>query len=355
MSRKHTLRIAQNLSGSHASESPPVLGIDVSKSTLDTCLLRGNQARHKRFANSTEGISKMLEMLLSEDSAMTLVAMEATGPYSLEVAMASAAAGHPVAVINPRRVLDYARACERRNKTDRVDAALIARFAAKEPLPLWCPLPAEQSLLRDLLRRQGDLESQRQAEERRLEMAVAPAKALRQSLRRSIVWLNAELERLEKSLRQHFKAHRALAADVQRLQAVPGLGEKSARLLVAEIPRHFANARAVSAWLRVVPQQCQSGTSRKASRIGHAAPSLRNKLYFAAVTAMRCNPRFTAFVERLRAKGHSKMSIIMAVLHKLVRTAFAILKSGRPYQPDHVVELALAVSPRGGVRGTVVP
>jgi len=326
-------------------ESPPVLGIDVSKLTLDTCLLHQGKARHHRFTNTDEGIEELLEMLATCGTSQALVAMEATGSYSLAVATASAAAGHLVAVINPRRVLDYARACERRNKTDRVDAALLARFASKEPLPLWRPLPAEQSLLRDLLRRQSDLEAQLLAEERRLDAAAA-AKPLRQSLERSIAWLGAELKRLEKSLQQHLQMSQSLATHIEHLQTVPGFGEKSARLLAAEIPRHFANARAVSAWLRVVPQQCQSGISvRKPSRIGHAATSLRHKLYFAAITAMRCEARFKAFAQRLRAKGHSKMSIIMAVLHKLVRTAFAILKTGLPYQPDHVVTLASGCSP----------
>ena len=346
----------QNQTSSPAVESsPPVLGIDVSKPTLDTCLWHRGQARHHRFANTSEGITQMLAMLQASGASQALVAMEATGPYSLAAAMASTAAGHQVTVINPRRVLDYAKACERRNKTDRVDAALIARFASKEPLPLWSPLPAEQSLLRDLLRRQSDLEAQLHAEERRLEMAPE-AKPLRASLERSITWLRAELGRLEKSLQQHLRAHRRLATQIENLQTVPGFGEKSSRLLAAEIPGHFANGRAVSAWLRVVPQQCQSGLSvRKPSRIGHAAPCLRSKLYFAAVTAMRCSPRFQALAQRLRAKGHAKMSIIMAVLHKLIRTAFAILKTGRPYQPDHLVALASAVPPRGGVRGTVVP
>ena len=332
--------MTQNQTLSAALESPPVLGIDVSKPTLDTCLLHHGKARHHRFANTNEGIAQMLAMLQASGASQALVAMEATGPYSLEAAAASAAAGHPVTVINPRRVLDYARACERRNKTDRVDAALIARFASKESLPLWRPLPAEQSLLRDLLRRQSDLEAQLHAEERRLEMATE-AKPLRASLQRSITWLRAELERLEKSLQQHLREHRPLTTQIENLQTVPGLGEKSSRLLAAEVPSHFVNARAVSAWLRVVPQQCQSGLSvRKPSRIGHDAPCLRSKLYFAAVTAMRCSPRFQALAERLRAKGHGKMSIIMAVLHKLVRTAFAILKTGRPYQADHVVALA---------------
>lgn len=279
-------------------------------------------------------------MLQNTGSAQAIVALEATGPYSLAAAVASEAAGHQVAVINPRRVLDYAKACERRNKTDRVDAGLIARLASKEPLPLWRPLPADQDLLREFLRRQHDLQRQLHAEERRLEMMTTSAKPLRGSIKRSISWLRAELGRLEKSLSQHLDDHGKLAADIQNVQTIPGFGEKSARLFVGEAPRHFANARAVASWLRVVPQQCKSGQSvHKPSQIGHDAPALRDKLYFAAVTAMRCSPRFQALAERLRAKGHCKMSIIMAVLHKLIRTAFAVLQSGQPYHPDHVVQL----------------
>jgi len=326
-------------------ESPPVLGIDVSKLTLDTCLLQSGKSQQQRFANTPVGLDQMLAMLQTCGASQALVAMEATGPYSLAAALAAWEAGHAVVVINPRRVLDYARACERRNKTDRADAALIARFAAKEPLPRWRPLPAEQGLLRELLRRQSDLETHLHAEERRLEMAPS-APALRQSLKRSVTWLRAELERLEKSIRQHLEAHCALATDIEHLQAVPGFGQKSARLLAAEIPRHFANARAVCAWLRVVPQQCTSGTSvRKPSVIGRGAPCLRHKLYFAAITAIRFDPRSKAFAERLQAAGKSKMSIIFAVLHKLVRTAFAILKTGLPYQPDHVVTPRPSCSP----------
>jgi len=323
-----------------APGAPPVLGIDVSKLTLDTCLLHNGQTRHQRFANSSEGITKLLAMLQNTGSTQSIVAKEATGPYSLAAALASEAAGHQVAVVNPRRVRDYAKACERRNKTDRVDAGLIARFASKEPLPLWRPLPADQDLLREFLRRQHALERQLLAEQRRLEMMTTSAKPLQASLKRSIAWLRAELERLEKSLSQHLDNHGNLAADIDNVQTVPGFGEKSARLFVGEAPRHFANARATAAWMRVVPQQCKSGMSvRNPSKIGHDAPSLRSRLYFSAVTAMRCSPRFQALAERLRAKGHCKMSIIMAVLHKLVRTAFAVLKSGQPYNPDHVVQL----------------
>ena len=332
-----------------------VLGVDVSKLTLDTCLLASGKTRHQSFANTPEGIAQLLAMLQRSGAGQALVAMEATGPYSLALAAAAFAAGHPVAVINPRRVLDYARACERRNKTDRVDAALIMRFASKEPLPLWRPLPEDQAVLRELVRRQSDLESHLHAEERRLEMAPQAA-ALRRSLQRSLTWLRAELVRLEKSIQTHLQAHHDLATDITSLQTLPGFGEKSARWAAAEIPRHFANSRAASAWLRVIPQQWTSGTSvRKPSFIGRGAPPLRSKLYFAALTAVRCNPHYQPFVQRLRDQGHSKMSIIFAVLHKLIRTAFAMLKNKTTYQPDHRVALPSSVPPRGGVRGTVVP
>ena len=206
-----------------------------------------------------------------------------------------------------------------------------------EPLEEWQPLPPAQALLRELLRRQADLEVALQAEQRRMESAP-PAPALRQSLRRSAKWLAAELARLEKAVAAHLAGSPELAADVTRLEAIPGCGKKTARLLAAEIPRHFKNARAVAAWLGVVPRQCQSGTSvRKASRIGHAAPELRSKLYFPALSAMRHDPRSKAFAERLRAAGKTPMAIVFALLHKLVRTAFALLTSKADYNPFHTL------------------
>jgi transposase len=313
----------------------PALGIDVAKDTLDVCLLQDARALHQRFANTSDGHAQMLAWLAAQGVAHVQIALEATGAYSLAVAAAGHLAGHRVAVLNPRRVLDFARCLGRRNKTDRADAQIIARFAATQPLELWQPLPPAQALLRELLRRQADLEVALQAETRRLETAPA-APALRQSLRRAQRWLTAELTRLEKAILAHLAESSQLSNDIARLEAIPGIGQKSARLLAAEIPRHFKNARAVAAWLGVVPRQCQSGTSvRKASRIGQAAPELRSKLYFPALTAMRHDPRSRAFAERLRAAGKTPMAIVFAVLHKLVRTAFALLKSSADYHPDH--------------------
>jgi len=320
-----------------ASTPLPSLGIDVAKLVLDVCLLHDTRTLYQRFANTAEGHAQLLAWLAAQGVTQAAIALEATGAYSLAVAAACQLAGHRVAVLNPRRVLDFARSLGRRNKTDRADAHVIARFAATQPLELWEPLPPAQALLRELLRRQADLEVQLQAEARRMETAPA-VPALRQSLQRAAKWLAAELARLEKTIAAHLAESPALAADITRLQAIPGIGEKSARLLAAEIPRHFKNARAVAAWLGLVPRQCRSGTSvQKASRIGHAAPQLRDKLYFPAVTALRCDPRSKAFAERLRAAGKTPMQIVFAVLHKMVRTAFALLRSKADYNPNHAL------------------
>lgn len=315
----------------------PALGIDVAKLTLDVCLLQNARPLHQRFANNEDGHTQLLAWLRAQGVAQAVVALEATGAYSLAVASACQLAGFSVSVLNPRRLLDFARSLGRRNKTDRADAHIIARFAATQPLELWQPLPPAQAALRELLRRQADLEVALQAEARRMETAPA-LPALRQSLQRAQRWLAAELARLEKAIATHLTAQPALYADIARLQAIPGIGAKTARLLAAEIPRHFKNARAVAAWLGLVPRQSQSGTSvHKASRIGHAAPLLRDKLYFPALTAMRHDPRSIVFAQRLRVAGKTPMQIIFAVLHKLVRTAFALLKSSAAYNPNHVL------------------
>ncbi len=177
--------------------------------------------------------------------------------------------------------------------------------------------------------------------------------AVASACQRAQRWQAAELARLEKAIATHLAAQPALAADIARLTAIPGIGTKTAeeeegnsggrwvgehRLLAVELPRHCKNARAVAAWLCLVPRQSQSGTSvHKASRIGHAAPALRDKLYFPALTAMRHDPRSIVFAQRLRSAGKTPMQILFAVLHKLVHNAFALLKSSAAYNPNHAL------------------
>jgi transposase len=316
------------------------LGIDISKAHLDACLLTELPTRHRyrrKVRNTRSGIQELLGWLKEHHAEPIAAVLESTGHYGEMLAHLLHEAGHRVSVVNPGRVKQYAQSQGRHNKTDEVDAEIIARFGFTQELPQWQPLPEAQATLRALLRRREDVSAQLQAEANRLEACPTDKGPVPQSLRRIIALLSKELVRLEAAISEHIKTHPDLAADCARLEAIPGIGAKSAQWLVAELPGTLENSRAAAAWAGVAPRLSESGTLRKPSRIGPAGNRfLRKALYFPAISARTHNPRFKVFADRLAERGLSKMAIIMAVLHKLVRTAFAILKNQSAYDPSHI-------------------
>jgi transposase len=316
------------------------LGIDVSKATLEVCLLRDSATRHRyrrSFTNNRSGISSLLQWLKEHHPQPLAAVMESTGAYGELAAHLLHEAGHRVSVLAARRILQYAQSQCRHNKTDQVDAEVIARFGFTQDneLPQWLPAPKAQAQLRELLRYGEDLAAMLQAERNRLE-ALGERSAIATSLRAHIRWMEKELGRLEKATQELLKAHGDLAQDCARLEAIPGIGSKTARWLAAELPRHLKGSRTAAAWAGVAPRISQSGTIKKPSRIAAGGNRyLRKALYFPAITARKYNPRFKDFADRLEAAGLSKMAVICAVLHKLLRTAFAILVHQTAYDPSH--------------------
>jgi transposase len=317
------------------------LGIDVSKATLEVCLLRDSASRHRyrrTFSNSAAGLKALLNWLYSHHPQPVDALMESTGSYGELAAHLLHEAGHRVSVLSARRIQLYAQSQCRHNKTDQVDAEIIARFGfagAPGELPQWLPAPEPQAQLRELLRRGDELGAMLQAERNRLETASQKCATL-QSLRSHIRWLEKELARLEAATAKLIKASPNLAADCLRLEAIPGIGAKTARTLVAELPRHLKDSHTAAAWAGVAPRISQSGTIKKPSRIAPGGNRyLRKALYFPSLVAIKYNPRLKTFAERLAQRGLSKMAVICAVLHKLLRTAFAILKNQSAYDPTH--------------------
>jgi len=312
------------------------LGLDVAKAKLDACLWHHQARHHGSFDNSPAGLRKLLAWLRRLHPQPLCVVLEATGPYGDLAAATLHAAGHAVSVVNPRRIKDHIRSLGQRNKTDRADAEAIAAYGRTHALDRWLPPAPELAALRALLRRLTGLEALAQAEARRSETA-APLAVLAASHRRFQRALAAERQRLQAAIEAHLCAHPALAADCERLEAIEGIGPKSARLLVAELPRTLADSRAAAAWVGVTPRQHQSGTSvQRPARIGpDGQRHLRSALYLPAVVARHKNPRLKVFADRLEANGKAKMAVVLAVLHKLIRTAFAILKHQTSYDPNH--------------------
>jgi transposase len=186
-----------------------------------------------------------------------------------------------------------------------------------------------------LLRRHSELEKLRHAERNRLEALADPAVA--KSITRILAALQKELAVLEKQIAAHLKASPILANEIERLCQIEGVGIRTARWLCAELPRHLLNARGAAAWLSVTPKVRQSGTSVYSTARAGADGNirLRRALFMAALTARRHNPRLKAFADRLAAAGKSKLSVIIAVLHKLLKIAFCMLKNNTSYNPTH--------------------
>jgi transposase len=316
---------------------PPTtcLGLDISKAKLDACLLAGGLVHEAEFANTATGLRQLRSWCHKQGASTPFTVLEATGRYGDLAATTLHTAGHPVHLGNPRRIKDYVRSLGRRNKTDRLDAGMIASFGTTRTLPAWVPPSPAQQRLRELLRRLSAVETMRQAERNRQE-TVADA-FVTKSLVRLLRAFDKEIAQLEKLLAEHLRACPDLQADIDRLCVIRGIGLRTARWLVAELPLHLPNARAAAAWLAVTPRRRQSGTSlHSTAPIGSEGNRyLRKCLFMAAMVARHKNPRLKVFADRLAQNGKAKLAVICAVLHKLLKISFTLLKNQSTYDPTH--------------------
>ena len=264
-------------------------------------------------------------------------ASRATGAYGEALALFLHQAGHTVSVVNPAAIKAFAASRLSRTKTDRVDAELIARFClAQEPLA-WMPPPPEVRELQALVRRLESLVEMRVAEENRLSSGIT-VEVVRQSVEELLAYLNEQIKRTEALIGNHIDSHPTLKQQSELLDSIPGIAETTAALLLSEITdiKQYGSARRVAAYAGLVPRERQSGSSvrgrARLSKIGNAR--LRRALYFPAITALRCGPFFQAWAKGLQERGKSKMSVICAVMRKLVHLAYGVLKSGQPFDPE---------------------
>ena len=242
-----------------------------------------------------------------------------------------------MSVINPAAIKAFAQSRLSRTKTDRVDAELIARFCQAQAPPAWTPLPAEVRELQALVRRLESLIEMRVAEENRLSSGIS-VEVVRHSVEEHLAYLSEQIGRSEKLIRKHINNHPGLKRQSQLLDSIPGIAETTAALLLSEMTdiTQYRSARQVAAYAGLVPRERRSGTSvrgrTRLSKIGNAR--LRKALYFPAITALRCSPFFQQWAEGLLKRGKSKMSVICAVMRKLVHVAYGVLKSSKPFDPQ---------------------
>jgi len=310
-----------------------ILGIDVSKRKLDVALCFDGKTLNKKFDNSPSGCSLLVAWLETLHRESVHVCLESTGVYGDLVAHVIHDAGHVGSVVNPLRIKAYGVSSLSRNKTDKVDARLIADFCLTQKPKQWLPPSPQVAKIQALSRRIDSLEEMLQAERNRLD--VSP-KDTRSSINRIIKTLEKEIESLGKQIKDHIDQNPKLKNQNDLLKTIPGIGEKTSQLLLAEIEfERFDSARAVAAYAGVTPKQRKSGTSLNFTRLSKMGNSrLRKRLYFPAIVAGQHNQVIKEFAKRLANNGKSGKQIVCASIRKLLHIAFGVLKNQTPFDPN---------------------
>ncbi|NTW98029.1 MAG: IS110 family transposase [Oscillochloris sp.] len=317
----------------------PILGIDVAKATLAVVLLLGSRTLRKEFANSAAGHASLLAWLAHHTCGQCVhAALEATGVYGEEVALALHQAGHTVSVVNPAKIAAYAQSQGARNKTDAADAALIARYCLKEQPAAWTPPAPEVRELRALVRQRQALVEMRQQEANRLSDGAPPA-SVRRVLTAHVEFLDTQIAALEQQIDQHIDNHDELRRQRDLMMSIKGLGRRAASDLLGEIGdlRSFSDSRELVAYAGLNPREFRSGTSvhkhTRLSKQGNAR--VRALLYMPALTALQHNPIIKALRDRLVARGKAKMAAVGAAMRKLLQLMYGVVKQDRPFDPHY--------------------
>ena len=308
------------------------IGIDVSKRWLEVAVYE----HHYQFrcANNPSAFDALRAELMALRPA--LIVLEATGGLERAVVAALHGAGLPVVVVNPRQVRDFARALGQLAKTDRLDARVLAAFAAAVKPPAR-PLKANDELALDALTgRRGQLVEMLADEKNR--RASAATDSLRDEIQEHIDWLQDRIAELDQQLKKLLQASPRWLAKAQILQSTPGIGPVVSYSLLAQLPElGLLNRQQISKLVGVAPLNRDSGQQRGSRHIYGGRAHVRRVLYMAALTASRYNPVIKAFYERLRARQKPYKVAITACMRKLLTIINFMLRNGSSWQSAPVI------------------
>jgi len=316
--------------------SVSVLGIDIAKQKFDIALLVDGKTKHKACKNSVEGFSALMIWLEKQGVQKVHACLEATGNYGEELAIYLYEAGHTVSIVNPVRIKGFGQSELIRTKTDKIDAALIARFCLAMKLGPWSPPSPEIRSLRAQVRRVDSLIDMRSQEKNRIGTEHESVSPL---IKGHIDYLDKEIEKVREQIADLIDRDPDLRKKKDLLASIPGTGTATIPHILAELDdlEKFNHVRELVAFIGLAPKETLSGSSIKGKprlcKIGHAR--LRKALYMPALVSIQCNPLMITFYNRLKEKGKNGKVIVCAIMRKLVHLIFGILKSGKKYDPNY--------------------
>ena len=288
------------------------VGIDVSKNRLDLAVRPSGETR--KASNDLRGIGSLVEFLKQVKPAM--VVMEGTGGMEAPLAAELMVSGIPVAVVNPRRIRDFARSSGKLAKTDTLDAQVLAHYGEVMELKPQ-PLPDAFTLeVKELAGRRRQVVEMLTSEKNRRSQA---SQRLRPQVEEHIRWLEADLKKLDQDLNDAIKSSPAWKEKDELLRSVPGVGPVMSMTLMCSLPElGRLNRCEIAALVGVAPFNRDSGAYRGQRRVSGGRKEVRSALYMGTLVATRFNPVVKAYYERLCAEGKPKKLALTACMRKLL-------------------------------------
>jgi transposase len=303
------------------------VGIDVSKHWLDVAV--EPEAERWRFDNDAAGHEALVEHLGSQT--IERIVLEATGGLERPVVAALAAAGLPVVVVNPRQARDFARATGRLAKTDAIDAQVLAQFGRAVRPEVRSIAGAQQTAFKELVARRRQLVEMHSAESNRLQQARDAV--VQRSIRAVLKVIERQLKDTERKLDEAIESSPIWQVTKNLLTSVPGVGDQTARTLIAELPELGTCSRQrIAALVGVAPMNRDSGLMRGRRTIFGGRAAVRRVLYMATLVAVRHNPVMRAHYERLLGTGKRKKLALVACMRKLLIILNAMIRDQRGWR-----------------------
>jgi transposase len=302
------------------------IGIDISKDTLDCFEL--SCSKHYQYSNDDLGQKDLIKWIKSQDAA--LVVLEATGAYHRYLEAALAKHKQPFAKVNPRRARRFAEATGRLAKTDRVDAAMLAKMGEVLDLPAQEPKSENINILRELLTARRALTKDNAAAKTRSHTTLHAV--LKMQIRARQKQITLQIKQIDKIIAKMIDGNEDLSRKFEILISIPGIGQATAFSMLIEMPElGTMTGKQAASLAGLAPISRQSGKWQGKERIQGGRAFFRRAMYMPALCIIRHNLSSKRIYDQMIARGKPAKVAITAIMRKLVVLANVLLRDDRKW------------------------